>query len=456
VDCTTCGEALATKELIDHVANLFAKEGSDAWFKHPVTDLIPYGMRCPRCGGTSFEKEQVIVDVWFESGVSWAAVCENKKDLWPIDLYLEGSDQHRGWFHSAMLTSTATRDRAPYQTVLTHGFVVDEKGHPYSKSLKNYIPPDNVIKTKGAELFRLWAAYVDYRNDIPFSDALLNQLGDSYRKIRNTCRFLLGNLQGYSPEMKVDPAHLSTLDRWALERLNRLILRCRKAYEDYEFHLVYRSLIEFCTIDMSAFYLDVAKDRLYCDGFDAPERRATQMVLYRTARALATLMAPVLCFTAEDIWQELPKTPEDVPSVHLAQLPEAEATNDELTQLVDGLRRLRDGVLKELEAFRAQKHHSLDAKVILSLNEADRELVQSYGEEQLADLFIVSAVAITTAAPEGGVTTVTVEEATGVKCPRCWKRSEGTNNLRSADLCPRCNRVLEEAAVKEQRASVIA
>jgi len=440
--CRGCHEPVASAELFRHVAALFAREGSDAWFRHEAGELCPDGFTCPHCGGNDFEKERDIVDVWFESGVSWAAVCRDKPDLWPVDLYLEGSDQHRGWFHSALLTGAVSMDRAPYKTVLTHGFVVDEHGHPYSKSLKNYLPPEKVIKTRGAELFRLWAAYVDYRNDMPFSEALLEQLGDSYRKIRNTARFLLGNLEGFDPDQPVDASARSTLDRWALDRLARLNARCRKAYENYEFHVVYRSLIELCTVDMSAFYLDVIKDRLYCEGPDDPRRRAIQQVLHAIGRDLATLMAPILSFTAEDIWAHLPRSSGDPDSVHLALLAEPTAAPDDgLAEQVAGLRRLRDLVLKELEPFRAQKHHSLDARVVLELTTADHALARSYGEEDLADLFIVSRVELQPLS--GGESRATVALADGVKCPRCWKRSAGTGDPRAADLCPRCAGVLD-------------
>lgn len=440
--CEECHESLASADFMYHIAELFSKEGSDAWFKYEAAQLALPNMACPRCGHQSFYKEKDIVDVWFESGVSWAAVCEKNPDLWPIDLYLEGSDQHRGWFHSAMLTAVATRNQTPYKTVLTHGFVVDEHGHPYSKSLKNFIPPENVIKNKGAELFRLWAAYVDYRYDMPFSESILEQLGDSYRKIRNTCRFLLGNLYDYKVDDETATSRLTLLDQWALDRLSRLISRCRQAYENYEFHVVYRSLIEFCTTDMSAFYLDVVKDRLYCEPPNSLERRATQAILYSIARSLATLMAPILSFTAEDIWSHLPNHSSKEKSVHLAGLPECLAVNDQLADEVSKLLKLRELVLKQLEPFRAQKHHPLDAEVVLHLSEADLPTAQSYGINQLADLFIVSSVKLQ--ASNNGETTAEVREAEGVKCPRCWKRSPGSGDPRDAALCPRCSQALDQ------------
>jgi isoleucyl-tRNA synthetase len=436
--CNSCSAPIATGALIDHVAEIFAREGSDAWFQREVAELIPPGLTCPGCGGASFTKEKDIVDVWFESGVSWAAVCEHDEALWPIDLYLEGSDQHRGWFHSAMLTSVATRGKAPYRAVLTHGFVIDENGHPYSKSLKNFIPPEKVIKTKGAELFRLWAAYVDYRYDMPFSESILVQLGDSYTKIRNTCRFLLGNLYDFSPQATArarETVELNLLDRWALDRLDALVARCRRAYTDYEFHVVFRSLIEFCTTEMSAFYLDVIKDRLYCEPSTSPERRGTQSVLFAIAKGLALLMAPILSFTAEDIWAYLPAFPGKEESVHLARMPELMPSSPELVERVDHLRRLREVVLKQLEPFRAQKHKSLDAAVTLRLGAADLERARAYGEENLADLCIVSRVEL---ADGGEEPTAEVREATGVRCARCWKR------IATTELCPRCQSAVEQ------------
>lgn len=435
--CTACDESTTNAALINRTADLFANEGSDAWFTRPAEDFQPEGMTCPKCGESAFEKERDIVDVWFESGVSWAAVCEKNPDLWPIDLYLEGSDQHRGWFHSALLTAVATRGKPPYRQVLTHGFVVNEKGQPYSKSLKNYLPPQKVINSKGAELYRLWTSFVDYRHDMPFSESILGQLADSYRKIRNTGRFLLGNLSGFDLANHTSEEGFTTLDRWVLNRLAKVDQRCHNGYESYEFHQVYRALIDFCITDLSAFYLDVAKDRLYCES--AAVRRPAQAVLYRIIRTLSKLMAPILCFTAEDMWSHLPKLPEDPPSVHLALFEETATIGESLDDAVEGLRALRNLVLKELEPFRAQKHHSLDARVELTLSATDAALLEQYPDSK-PDLFIVSEVEIV---GSGAESSVKVVEAKGEKCPRCWKRSAGSDNVQSQHICPRCNDVLK-------------
>ena len=436
--CKACEESTTNAALIDRTADLFAKEGSDAWFARPAEDFQPEGMSCPKCGESSFEKERDIVDVWFESGVSWAAVCEKNPDLWPIDLYLEGSDQHRGWFHSALLTSVATRGKPPYRQVLTHGFVVNEKGQPYSKSLKNYMPPQKVIAARGAELYRLWTSFVDYRHDMPFSETILGQLADSYRKIRNTGRFLLGNLSGFDLATYQSEEGFTYLDRWVLNRLAQVDARCQEGYDTYEFHQVYRAFIDFCITDLSAFYLDVAKDRLYCES--AGQRRPAQAVLYRIIRTLSKLMAPILCFTAEDLWGHLPKLPDDPASVHLAQFEDVPTIGESLDETVEGLRTLRNMVLKELEPFRAQKHHSLDARLELTLSPADAALLEQYPDSK-ADFFIVSEVEVVGTAAESSVNVV---EATGEKCPRCWKRSAGSDNAQSQHICPRCNDVLKE------------
>jgi isoleucyl-tRNA synthetase len=419
------GEPVTDGKFMLRMAELFAREGSDAWFARSAAELAELGGVDP----TSVEKGNDIVDVWFESGVSWAAVCEGKEGLShptgpTVDLYLEGSDQHRGWFHSSLLAAAATRGHAPYRTVLTHGFVLDENGRPYSKSeiekarregrKVEYIPPEDVIKQQGAELLRLWAAQADFRNDVQYSRGHLTQLGESYRKIRNTARFLLGNLFDFDPQKPVEPTDL--LDRYIHGRVGELLRRAHAAYDAFELHVVFRALVDFCATDLSALYLDVRKDRLYCDGADAPERRATQTVLYAALRAIATVMAPIFCFTAEEIWAHTPRLPDDADSVHLMRIPEGwpadEGTNAEMARFLE----LRSKVQLALEPFRAQKKSSLDAHVT----------VDTDGDPAwLADLFIVSQVTT-------GGAGISVAEASGHKCERCWKWQADT------PLCARC------------------
>jgi len=438
--CTACNDPLLSAEIIHHVAGIFAQSGADAWFEREAEDLLPPGTRCP-CGAGSWRKEQDIVDVWFESGVSWAAVCEGKDGLWPIDLYLEGSDQHRGWFHSSLLTSVANRGKAPYRAVLTHGFVVDDKGQAYSKSLGNYIPPEQVIARRGAEILRLWVAYVDYRQDVPFSEQILDQAADSYRKLRNTWRFLLGNVHDFDPGRDTVPyQRLPELDRWALLRLAALDRRVRQAYSDYDFQEALRAQIDFHSIEMSALYLDVSKDRLYCEGRTSHARRSAQTVIERVLRVTTKLAAPILAFTAEEVWQALPRRAGDPDSVHLTllgdDLPSEDAGLD--TQMQRCLA-ARQAVLVALEPFRAQKHSSLDAHATLLCPAAELDFFASR-RAALTELCIVSRLDIEAG---GTVLAARVEPASGQRCARCWKWSAPGPSAAHADLCARCAAVLE-------------
>lgn len=449
VYCTRCDAEHVDARVMEHVADLFEKEGSDAWFRRPAAELLPKGTTCASCGGADFRKEEAIVDVWFESGVSWYATCAQDPDLGePVDLYLEGSDQHRGWFHSSLLAALAVVGHAPYRAVLTHGWVLDEYGKPYSKSeiekarregkKIDFIPPEKVIADKGAELLRLWVASAEFRNDVTFSQTILDQLGESYRKLRNTSRFLLGNLYDYDPQQNgLGNADLTDLDRYALARLGDLVFRVRRAYDEYEFHLVHRALVEYATVELSALYLDVIKDRLYCDAAESRSRRAAQTTLYAILRALAATMAPILCFTAEDVWSHLPKRPDDPASVHVLLLPEG-APYDEgsaLARRFGTLLGYRDRALKALEPFRAAKHHPLAARVTVRPLALDRPLLA----ESLADLPDLCGVSVVglAANAEGAEPEVTVDEAPGRKCERCWKYTE-----MSSALCDRCTTVV--------------
>ncbi len=345
VYCGSCNRAVLTQELCNHVAEIFEREGSDAWFLRPVNELIPASVTCPDCGGRDFTREEDILDVWFDSGVSHAAVVERDPRLGGrADLYLEGSDQHRGWFHTSLLTSLATRGRAPYGSVLTHGFTLDGKGRKMSKSLGNVIAPQEIMKKSGAEILRLWVAAEDFREDVRISDEILNRLIEAYRRLRNTARFLISNLYDFDPKKDVvKAAELDEMDRWILQRTQDVLSRCREAYDDCEFHVVYHTLNNFCSVDLSAQYLDIVKDRLYCEGTKSKTRRAAQTTLARILDVLVHLMAPILSFTAEEIWNYLPDKKQRPGSVFLSQIP----TPD--TSLVDqGLADKWDRIFKEI------------------------------------------------------------------------------------------------------------
>ena len=448
--CVACGTPHAEADTMDHVADIFEREGADAWWTRPVTELVPPGTRCAKCGAGAdkLEREKDIVDVWFESGVSWLAMAARDPDHHNIDLYLEGSDQHRGWFHSSLLTGVGVQGRAPYRQVITHGFVLDEHGNPYSKSAllrakaegkkTSYIEPDSVIAKSGAEMFRLWVGATEFRSDIAYSQTILDGLSEWYRKLRNTARFLLGNLKDFDPD-RFGRAALEArdaftgIDRYLLARLDVVVARARKAYEAYELHVVHRLLVEFVTVDLSALYSDVTKDRLYCDAADALPRRAVQVVLYECLRALATLAAPILCFTAEDIWSYMPRRAGDPDSVHLAEFPatvdDAEAV-DVLLQF-DKLLVWRERVNRALEPFRAAGNKSTDARVTLHHPPGDA-LLSAYGDE-LADLFIVSDVRIEPARTDD----VVVELHPGPRCERCRKHFDALA-ADPNDVCERC------------------
>ncbi len=456
--CLECRNPLFSKTLVDHVANLMEREGgSDIWFARSADDLLPAGTACAKCGGQCFQQENDILDVWFESGVSHAAVLKARPELaWPAHLYLEGSDQHRGWFHSALLTSLLTDGRAPYRSVLTHGFVVDGEGKKMSKSAGNVIVPQEVIKQHGAEILRLWVAAEDYRDDIRISPAIMSQLIEAYRKIRNTCRFLLANLGDFDPRRDVvTPSVLHEIDRWALHRLQGLTERVREAYDAYEFHAVFHALNNFCAVDLSAVYLDILKDRLYTEGRTSPDRRAAQYVLDQTLSTLVRLMAPILSFTAEELWSHLPETSQTAPSVHLSRFPTPEPgwrLSDERAGAWERLFQIRTEVTRALERARADKTigASLEAHVTLYTSEGMGALLQEHAS-QLATVFIVSGVTLAPferrpddLVPLTADFAVAVVRAEGTKCARCWTyRPDVGRDGRHPELCDRCVTVLD-------------
>ena len=459
--CASCHALIKDQAVINHVANLVAQHGADLWFQKPAADLVPAGLRCPACNGTTFEKERDILDVWFESGVSHAAVLRPRADTvekswWPADLYLEGSDQHRGWFHSSLLTSVTTDKRAPYKAVLTHGFVVDGNGIKMSKAKGNVVAPADVIKQSGAEILRLWVAAQDYREDLRISPEILGHLVEAYRKIRNTCRFLLSNLYDFdAARHRVPYERLPELDRWALVRLGQLIPRVGRAYEEFEFHTIFHALNNFCSVDMSAVYLDILKDRLYTFHNDDPLRRGSQTVLSEILTALTKLMAPILSFTADEMWRMLPEPARqsaEAFSVHLVRFPEPNPRwqDAELAHRWEQLLSIRTVVQAALEGQRRAKviRSSLEAKVALKAEPKVYDLLRRY-ETELPALFIVSQVSVDPVERVGeqghvigdatqGVT-VEVGVAEGTKCERCWNyRSSVGASQEHPMLCHRC------------------
>jgi isoleucyl-tRNA synthetase len=449
--CEGCGEVLASEALCEHVADVFAREGADAWFRRPPAELLPPGTRCARCGGTGFRLESDILDVWFDSGVSWKAVVERRPELGGhADVYLEGSDQHRGWFHSALLTGVAVEGRAPYDTVVTHGFFVDGAGRKMSKSQGNVIAPEEVIKRHGAELLRLWVAATDYREEMRISEEILAGFIEAYRRVRNTARFLLGNLFDFDPARDAVPVdHLPELERWALHQTHALAERCRAAYEAFEFHVIYHALNNFCSVDMSSFYLDVRKDRLYCERPSGPERRATQTALHGVLDVLVRLMAPVLSFTAEDVWSFMPGEG-GAASVFLAGMPAPPAAwrDDALAARFERLLGVRGAVTKALEEARqaGTVKQGSEAHVVLGAPEELRALLAERAAE-LAALFLTATAALGDAgeAAESPLVPglrVRVERAAGEKCPRCWIVRPLGQDARHPELCARCAAVL--------------
>src|SRR5579885_1423093 len=426
--CEGCGGVLADAALCEHAATLFEREGADAWFTRPVTDLIPPGTRCPGCGGTAFRRETDILDVWFDSGVSWLAVVARRPELGGrADLYLEGSDQHRGWFHSALLTAVALTGRAPYASVLTHGFTVDGMGRKMSKSVGNVVAPEAVVARHGAELLRLWVAAADYREDVRISDEILGQLVEAYRRLRNTARFLLANLYDFDPGRDaVALERLPPLERWVLDRTAALAERVQAAYEQYEFHVVTHALTDFCAVELSSFYLDVRKDRLYCERRDSVERRATQTAFAAVLDVLVRLMAPVLSFTADELWQHLPAARE-TPSVFLAGMPAVPAAwrDAGLAARFERLLAVRAAVTKALEAARqgGVVRQGTEARIVLDASGEVAALLAA--ERALVPGLLVA-----------------VERAAGGKCARCGTvRPLGLRAAHPA-LCARCADVL--------------
>ena len=449
--CRECGEPKVEQTLVNHVADIFEQEGADAWFTRSVEELLPEGTACDKCGHGGFDRETDIVDVWFESGVSYAAVIERRYGEDTVcDLYLEGSDQHRGWFQSTLLEATISRGRSPYVSVLTHGFVVDGDGKKISKTLGNYVPPKEIIDKHGAEIYRLWTAAENYQEDVRISDEVIRTLVDSYMKIRNTFRFLLGNLAEFNPAADKLPLNeLMPPDRYILHRTATLIDRVTNSFEAYKFHDIYQQVVQFCVTDLSAFYLDVLKDRLYVLPKFSRERRSARTALYEILSAMVRMLAPICSFTCDEVWEYMPHAPDDPESVFSARFPRAPESrflDAELAASFEALLGLRDLVKKKLEAKRVDKviGHSLDAAVLIRIgNDHPAAVDVRQYERHLKELFITSQVGVEYTGGTG--VEVAVDHAPGTKCGRCWNWSETTGTDSEFEgVCKRCADILRQ------------
>ena len=445
--CKKCGKYHITDASIKAVSDLFRKEGSDAWYKYDANDILPKTEVC-ECGASDWEKDPDIMDVWFDSGSTWSAVCRERPELrWPVDMYMEGADQFRGWFQSSLLTSVATQGVAPYREVLCHGWVVDAQGKQMHKSAGNGMEPSEIIRDYGADIIRLWVASSDYTVDVRAGKEIFRQLSEAYRKMRNTARFMLGNISDFDPAKDmVDDDQLFEIDRWALEACNKLTATMRDAYEHYDFSRAYHALYNFCVIDMSNFYMDVIKDRLYCA--DDHARRCAQTALYRILVDFTKLLAPILCFTSQEIWSYIPKLDGMKDYVVFEQMPEAKAAADEAFEAKwDRIMAIRDDVKKVLEQARADKviGSALEAGLTLYCSKEVYDFLNAIPMDELADLFIVSHVDLVEG--EGGVKGlveglgVSAAHAAGNKCLRCWKYK---TTVGEDGLCPRCAKVLKQ------------
>ncbi|PYT76678.1 MAG: isoleucine--tRNA ligase [Acidobacteria bacterium] len=456
--CQGCGKRLEDYTALRHVVKWFEKEGADAWYQHSPEELLPRGTKCA-CGASHWRKENDILDVWFDSGSSHLAVLKGPE--WPADVYLEGPDQYRGWFHSSLLVATGTRDAAPYRSVVTHGWTLDEQGRPMSKSLGNALYPIEICERWGADLLRLWVASVEYQADVKMSERVMTQLSEAYRKIRNTFRFALSNLGDFDPTRDaLANAELEEIDQWMLDRTADLVKKCREWYANYEFHRVYHAIHDYCVVDLSALYFDVLKDRLYTKARKNKSRRSAQTAVWKIADALVRLAAPVLVFTAEEIWKHLPKTAGAPESVHQAVFPEAVALACGIAareaERWERLAQVRSAVLLALEQARASKAigGGLEAKVRLHANARApglQELLREKGS-LLPALFIVTQVVVDPRESDGLVPSETlpglavkIERADGKKCERCWNYSSHVGeNARYPTVCERCSEALEE------------
>ncbi|MBF0493591.1 MAG: isoleucine--tRNA ligase [Candidatus Omnitrophica bacterium] len=458
-ECVKCGTSFTDEKIIRRVAELSKEQGADVWFEKSVTELIPHGKTCDKCGNTEFKKEENILDVWFDSGVSHRAIGDAHPDLrFPADLYLEGSDQHRGWFQAALITSTAINKKAPYKTVLTHGFVVDGEGKKMSKSLGNVISPFDIMKKYGADILRLWVASSDYEGDIKISDEILARLADGYRKIRNTFRFLLSNLYDFDhSENAIQHDKLCEIDRWILARLSTLVMDVTSYYDKHEYYKVYRRVYDFCVVDVSNFYLDVLKDILYVEGKDSMKRRSAQTAIFHILDVLVRLLAPILSFTMEEVWQNFAVKGKEA-SVHMADWPDMSKCVEEwkdngISVKFDRMLSVRDFAMKLLEEKRAKGEigSPLDARLEFTSASVETLAFLAANAGVLPLIFRVSQVDVVAHGASDTMTNVpnsdikvAVYSARGSKCARCWNYQEEVGKLPEyPDLCPRCSGTVE-------------
>ncbi len=455
--CEDCGEVICNDETIENIAIIYEKESSDAWVNRSAQELLPQGFKCPKCGGIHFKKEKDIMDVWFDSGVSWRSVVEKRADELghtPVDMYLEGSDQHRGWFQSSLLTSIATQGKAPYKQVLTHGFVFGEDGRKMSKSLGNYIRPDEIIQNYGADILRLWAASVDYKNDIKIGNNIIGQLTEIFKKTRNTARFLLGNIFDFDPAVDtVSYEKLNDLDKFALHKLNVLTKNVTEAFEKYEFFKYFQHLQNFAATDLSSFYLDIVKDRLYTQGKKSLSRRACQTVLYETLMTLIKILVPVMPHQAEDIFQNMPENQKQgIESALLLKWVEykEEWNNPKLEEDFTKILKLREIVTKAIEPLRADKKVGSSLEVAVYISGGEKEILDKYKDE-FANIFIVSQAFVDGNHPDVVLNVyvedeykVEVGKALGEKCERCWKFRQLGNHSGYDTICDECYEAIKE------------
>jgi len=457
--CDGCGEVLNSKDVNASIVELFGREGADAWYKHPADELLPKGTKCAKCSGAKFRKEMDIIDVWFESGSSQEAVLGHVPELpWPADLYLEGGDQYRGWFHSSLLCAVGLHGAAPYRAVATNGWTLDDQGRAQSKSLGNVVDPVDIAKRMGGEIVRMWVASVDFREDVVSTEELMQRISENYRKIRNTFRYVLSNLFDFDPERDAVPFdEMEPLDRYMLLRTIDMSTEVRSWYEEMLFHRVYQRVNQFCVVDLSAIYFDVLKDTLYTAAKNSKKRRSAQTAVWRIGEALVRLVAPVMTFTAEEIWQKLPKTKDREQSVHTAQFHSAaeitgqfkEADHGKLRREWETMFRLREEVLGALELARKEKliNAGLEALVDVTVPPDVYETATLY-EKSLPGLFVVSAVRLNSGAPaadgQSGIS-VRVERAPGIKCERCWNFSTHVGEDHDYPMvCERCSAAISE------------